>query len=161
MMDPTFTKAVLFGVGGAIVGGIHSAWGFIMDKSTDILLCTPYTELQHDSLLLRVLSDINADFTEIDPVAAVRTIQAIDRLVGIRRSLDRREQEPIMSDRVTGFMLFQKAKESIQRFISRAEVTNTPRRVIYLQRQVQTIMQQIDAHVQAIVMATRDMHMHP
>lgn len=160
-MDPLWIKTVLFGVGGALVGAMRVAVDYVTDTSTDIILCAPYTELQHDPLLLQVLSEINTEFEAIDPVAAVRTIQAVDALVGLRRSLERRDHEPVMANRVDGIVLFRKAKESIQRFITRVEVTNTPRRVIYLQRHVQTIMQQMDAHLQSIVMSTRDMHMHP
>jgi hypothetical protein len=155
------TKTVLFGVGGAIVGALHYTVKFVSDPTTSPQLCIPYVHLQQDSLLLDVLSEIDAEFKQIDHVAAVRTITAIDRLVGLRFELQQRTQEPLMSDRVEGIVCFRKAKQSIQRFISRAEATETPRRAIYLQRHVQTIMRQLDTHLQAIVMSTRDMYMHP
>jgi hypothetical protein len=161
-MEVVLTKTLLFGAGGIIVGGLHSAMDFISDGAkTDVILCSPYTQIQKDSLLLKVLSEIDTDFKEIDHVAAVRTIISIDRLVGLRFELQSKVHEPIMADRVEGIVCFRKAKHSIQRFISRAEADKTPRRVIYLQRHVQTIMRQLDLHLQSIVLSTRDMHMYP
>jgi hypothetical protein len=161
MTDGLITKTLLFGVGGAIVGGLHAVLHLVSDTATETLLCTPYEHIQRDSLLLQVLKAIDEEFKEIDHVAAIRTVHAIDKLVGIRVMLERKEQEPVMSDRVAGIVSFRKAKQAIQRFISRAEVEKSPRRVIHLQRHSQTIMRQLDAHLQSIVMATRDMYMHP
>jgi hypothetical protein len=161
MVDVTITKALLFGFGGVIVGGLHAVLHVVSDTATDTVLCTQYEHIQKDSLLLQVLSDIDSDFKEIDHVAAIRTVHAIDKLVGIRGMLDRKEKEPIMADRVEGIVCFRKAKQAIQRFISRAEIVKSPRRVIHLQRHTQTIMRQLDTHLQSIVMATRDMYMHP
>ena len=154
-------KTILFVVGGALVGGLHSALDFVTDTRTDPLLCYPYEHIQNDQFILQVLSEIDADFKEIDNVAAVRTIQAIDRLVGLRFELQRKHHEPLMSDRVEGIVYFKKAQQSLQRFITRAEILRNPRRVIYLQRHTQTIMRQLDVHLQSVVMSTRDMYMHP
>ena len=155
-------KTVLFGMGGAIVGGLHAATHFVSDTpSPNVPLCTEYTHIQEDPLLLQVLCEIDEDFKEIDHVAAVRTIHAIDKLVGLKMSLGRKDHEPVMADRIEGLVSFTKAKQAIQRFISRAEFVKTPRRVIYLQRHTQVIMRQLDTHLQAIIMSTRDMYMHP
>jgi hypothetical protein len=156
-----FTKTVLFGVGGVIVGGLHWVLAFVSDPKTELLLCTSYEHIQHDALLLQVLSEIDNEFKEIDHVAAVRTINAIDRIVGLRYELQRKVHQPIMADRVEGIVCARKAKQAIQRFISRAEEVKYPRRVIYLQRHVQTIMRQLDLHLQSIVMSTRDIYIHP
>jgi hypothetical protein len=162
MVNELITKTVLFGMGGAIVGSLHAAVNFVSDTPAAVVtLCTTYDHLQEDDLLAQVLCEINEDFKEIDHVAAVRTIHAIDKLVGLRMSLERGEREPNVADRITGMVSFTKAKEAIQRFISRAEITKTPRRVIYLQRHAQVIMRQLDTHLQAIIMSTRDMYMHP
>jgi hypothetical protein len=162
MADVLITKTLLFGVGGAIVGGLHAVLNLVTDTTeTKTVLCTPYECIQSDSLLLKVLSEIDEEFKEIDHVAAIRTVHAIDKLVGIRMLLERKDQEPVMADRVAGIVCFRRAKQAIQRFISRAEIVKNPRRVIHLQRHSQTIMRQLDAHLQSIVMATRDMYMHP
>jgi hypothetical protein len=162
MVADMLAKTVLFGIGGAIVGGLHAAVGFVSDTPPPtVVLCTPYTNIQEDHLLLQVLCEIDEDFKEIDHVAAVRTIHAIDKLVGIRMSLGRKDHEPVVADRIEGLVCFTKAKQAIQRFISRAEFVKDPRRVIYLQRHTQVIMRQLDAHLQSIVMSTRDMYMHP
>jgi hypothetical protein len=161
MADTMIAKTILFGVGGALVGGLHAALNFITDTKTELLLCTPYVHIQRDTLLLQVLSEIDEEFKEIDNVAAVRAIQAIDRLIGLRFELASKNHEPLMSDRVDGIVYFRKAQQAIQRFISHAEILKTPRRVIYLQRHTQTIMRQLDIHLQSVVMSTRDMYMHP
>jgi hypothetical protein len=156
-----FTKTLLFGVGGIIVGGLHNVTGGVSNTKTDLKLCTPFHHIQQDGTLLGVLHVIDEEFKEVDHVAAVRAILAIDRLVGLRNELQQHLHEPIMADRVEGMLCYKKAKHAIQRFISRAEATKTPRRVIYLQRHVQTIMRQLDLHLQSIVLSTRDMYMYP
>jgi hypothetical protein len=162
MVAEVITKTVLFGMGGAIVGGIHAAVQFISDTPPpSISLCTTYKHIQEDHLLLQILCEIDNDFKEIDHVAAIRTIHSIDKLVGLRMALDKKDYEPVVADRITGLVSFAKAKQAIQRFISRAETILCPRRVIYLQRNTQVIMRHLDVHLQAIVMSTRDMYMHP
>jgi hypothetical protein len=162
MVADMVSKTVLFGMGGAIVGGLHAAVHFVSDTpSPTVSLCTDYTHIQEDALLLQVLCEIDEDFKEIDHVAAVRTIHAIDKLVGVRIALGRKDHEPVMADRIDGLLSFKKAKQAIQRFISRAELLKTPRRIIYLQRHTQVIMRQLDAHLQSIFKSTRDMLMYP
>ena len=164
METATLTKTALFGIGGALVGGLHAVLG---GRSTPppaalkLPLCVPYTHIHLDTELMQTLHAIDPEFTAVDHVAAVRAVLAIDELVGLRMALARKGHEPIMADRVAGLVCFNRAKQAIQRFISQAEVKKMPRRVIYLQRSTQVIMRQLDVHLQAIIMATREIYMHP
>lgn len=155
------TKTVVFGAGGALVGGLYAVMNLVTDTTSTVTLCTTYAHLQHAPELLQVLEVINDEFKEIDHVAAVRAIHAMDKMMGLCLTMKRKDHEPVMADRVAGIVCFRKAKQAIQRFITRAEATNTPRRVIYLQRHTQTLMRYLDRHLQTIVMATRDMYIHP
>jgi hypothetical protein len=158
-------KTVLFTAGGVFVGGLKAIVGVISGRNSmheqTYQLCTTYSSLQSDPLLLHTLSELDTDFQMIDHVAGIRSIQAIDRLLGLRLQVDDRAYDPVVSDRIKGVVLFRKAKQSIQRFITRAEATRQPRQVVYIQRHVQTIMRQLEIHLQAIVMATREMYIHP
>jgi hypothetical protein len=120
-----------------------------------------YAFLQHDPLLLTTIAELDVDFRTIDHVAGVRAIQAMDELIGLRLLVDTTGHEPQVDDRVKGVVYFRKAREAVQRFITRAEIVRQPRQVVYIQRHVQAIMRQLETHLQAIVMATRDMYIHP
>jgi hypothetical protein len=164
MMD-LLMKTAVFTAGGVLVGGLHSTVAYLSGSGPGQepahKLCVSYTFIQCDPLLLSTLVDLDADFQTIDHVAGIRGIRAIDELVGLRMQVDTREYDPMVSDRIKGVVLFRKAKQAIQRFITRAETTRQPRQVVYLQRHVNTIMQQLEVHLQTVVMATREMYIHP
>jgi hypothetical protein len=164
-MTDLLAKTVIFTLGGVVVGGLHSVLTRFSkgeeDQPQSFKLCVTYSFLQRDPLLLSTLAELDVDFQSIDPVAGIRVIRAIDDLVGLRTCVDTQGYDPMVSDRVKGVILFRKAKESVQRFITRAETTRQPRQVVYIQRHVQTIMRQLETHLQAVVMATRDIYIHP
>ena len=158
----TVPKMLLFSLGGVFVGGLHATIGYISDPPAPVVkLCTDYKHLQHDKLLLAVLDEINADFYALDPVAACRAIVAMDRLVGLRLQLDSRKQQPTVDDQIVGMDQSARAKKNIQRFVRQVEQVGDPRRVIYIQRHLKTILTQLASHMESIVMRTRDVHIRP
>jgi hypothetical protein len=165
-MTDLLAKTVVFTVGGLVVGGIHSAVSYISGPGTQPErsqpeLCVPYVSIQQDTQLLETLLELDADFRSLDHVAGVRAIQSIDALVGLRVTVNTKGHEALIGDRAQGCVYFRKAKLSIQRFITRAEYTRQPRQVVYIQRRVRTLMGLLEAHLQSIIMATRDMYIHP
>ena len=160
MKDPII-KTLLFGLGGIFVGGVEAATRHITDPVTETHLCIPFSNIHLDQQLLSVLSELDPDMQRIDHVAAVRTIKAIDELVGLRHRLCTNKYEPLMKDRVQGVVYFRKAKSAIQRFISRAEVLEDARKVIHIQRLTQIVMRQLDTHLKSVIISTRDMNIYP
>ena len=154
-MYELFLKSVLFGFGGVCVGGLRLAADYISDPVQPIVLCTSYQALQRDAVLLELLHELDGEMRELDLVAGIRVIHAADQLVTLRYRIT---AEPRLTDRVTGILSFVQAKRALQRFITRAEEVYVPRRVILVQRHVQAVLQQLDAHLQAIILATRDVY---
>ena len=161
-MTELLLKSTVFGLGGILVGATHAISHYISDPTPDVIrLGAPYISIQTDPVLLQTLHALDTDFRDLHPAAYIRTIQAIDALVGLRISLSDTLYDPILHDRVKGVVYFRRARTSIQRFLCHAEQQRMPRRVIHIQRDLQTIMGRLDEHLQTIVMLTRDIHMHP
>ena len=156
MTSELLTKSVLFGLGGICVGGLRLLGQLVTDTETPVQLCATYQHLQRDVLLLDILQALDADFQTIDLVAGIKIVDAVDQLLGVRYALEDAVKGPVLSDRINGIIHFRKAKQAIQRFITRAEQVHQPRNVIYMQRYAEAAMRQLDLHLQYIVMATRD-----
>jgi hypothetical protein len=152
-------KSVLFGLGGVCVGGLRLLGQRVTDTETHVQLCATYQHLQRDALLLDILQALDADFQTIDLVAGIKIVHAVDQLLGVRYTLDDAAKGPMLSDRINGIIHFRKAKQAVQRFITRAEQVHQPRNVIYIQRHVQAAMRQLDLHLQSVIMATRDVYL--
>ena len=161
-MTELLLKSTVFGLGGILVGATHALSHYISDPAPgEIQLGAPYTYLQTDPVLLQTLQALDTEFRALHPAAYVRAIQAIDAMVGLRITLSDTRYAPILQDRVKGVVYFRRARTSLQRFLCHAEQHRMPRRVIYLQRDLQTLMGRLDVHLQTIVMLTRDIHIHP
>jgi len=155
-------KTMLFGMGGVVMGTLHTILRAVSDPiPPNITLGAPYIHLQSDPRVLEILQDLDADFREVDLIAYIRTIQSVDDLVGLRIELSRPNHRPILYDRIQGVVHFRRARASIQRFLSHAEQNRLPRKVIYLQRSVQTLMRHLEEHLRQVMRLTCDIYIHP
>jgi hypothetical protein len=162
MLTDTVVKSILFGAGGVLVASIH--WvsrAFGESADTSVLLCEKYVHLHKDSRLLQTLHKVDQDFVELDQVAAVRLILHIDQLLEIRFTLEQTHYQPLVSDRSRGLAQYQATKATLKRLTTSIGHICDPRRVISIQRHIQTITQCLDTHLQHIILSTRDINIYP
>jgi hypothetical protein len=161
-MTELLLKSSLFGLGGLLVGAMHTLSHYVTDPAPDeIRLGASYRYLQTDAVLLQTLQTLDTDFRDLHPNGYIRTIQALDALLGLRSSLGDPCYEPVVRDRIQGVLYFRAARTALQCFLCRAEKHRSARHVVHLQRDLQTLMQRIDAHLRTVVLLTRDIHIRP
>ena len=153
-------KTLLFATGGALVGGIRASYTS-GDTFPEDDLSEPYLHLQKDVTLLHALRTLDADIQTTDPVAGIRTIVAADALVGLRYALTSRAHPPALSDRVDGLVRFRTAKEAMQRFVTAAEASFPAKEVVHIQRLAVKVIECLEGHLQAVILATREIYIHP
>ena len=155
----TIVKTCLFGIGGLIVGGMYKITTPVDASEPSILFSDMgYVYIQMDKQLCNVLVEIHQIFIDIDHVAYIRTLKSIDQIIALHQKLLTRGYTPNMQDRVAGIGYFRRTKESIQRFITRAETIRDPREVIYVQRHVKQLMTLLENHMRTIIVSTRDIY---
>lgn len=153
-------KSILFGTGGALIGGLYEVYQGTTDKSTQMVLTTKHTILASDRYLCSLVGRVEGDFIKSDHVALVKVIHALEELMTIANELESGKHAPNMKYRTRSFLCFHQVKSAIQRFVTTVEFQYRPRSVIRIQQIVKKIMECTEAYVTKVVMLTREIHMH-
>lgn len=145
-------KAVVFSLGGVLVGSLHAAASRARPSPRE-----DSDHIQQDSELRQLWSDIMGDFQRMDPVASVRTLQGIEELLALRGDMGTRA--PSIEDRALALDIYTKVKEATGRFMQKVTTNAPPREVVRIQRTLQRILRRVDHHMHYVIIKTRDVHM--
>lgn len=145
----------LFGAGGFLAGAVYKLFETVVEKRLGSPLSIEVEALpQVDRGLMVLLHQLEKDFQDNDPVAFIRAVDHIDRLLHLRQTLDR--VQPTIQDRVYAFSLFKVAEENLQRLVRAIEHTMPPRSVIEGQNLIRRVMDSLETHLDTIMLLTRD-----
>lgn len=162
MFRDTLIKTALFSTGGVLVGTLHALSSKLGASSEpDVVTCTPVKYIPQSGALWHHLQSLHDDFVDVDVVAAVRTLNAIEKILEIEAGLRLRSREPTLEDRTKSCLHFRTAKDSVQRFLAKADETRPARDVVRMQRVSQRVMDALDTHMNNIVVLTRDIYLEP
>jgi hypothetical protein len=155
---PDVKQIVLYSLGGMVVAGVYGVIDLFVKRSIGGALEVPTESIQiHDRALLLLLLELEDRCKALDEVAFVRAVDAIDSLVFLRARLQTENVDMLLSDRVDAFMHFKRGEDSLARLWSVVEADMPAREVVYLQKRFKQVIEEIEKHIAAIFLITRDL----
>jgi hypothetical protein len=145
----------LFGLGGLLVAGAYQTVVIYMQKTSGGALETATEAIQHhDPKLLVLLLELEKRTKALDPVAFVRAVDAIDRLVFLRARLE--QVVPQSGDRELAVDYMKCAETSMQRVVKEVEAVLPARGIVELQKLFIQVVEQLELHMHTIFVLTRE-----